>query len=122
MATFEEYGTCCVCESEMETCGIIQLGYKVESESGWGCFQCDLPMEGAIAIVCGDCVDKYGENVEDQIKYLMDGKNGGFLFHPRKNGLLMSMIYLYIQNMRRILDVHNYCFIVCCFCAGLWAV
>ena len=35
MATFDEYGTCCVCESEMETCGIIQLGYKVESESGW---------------------------------------------------------------------------------------
>ena len=32
MATFDEYGTCCVCESEMETCGIIQLDYKVESE------------------------------------------------------------------------------------------
>lgn len=82
MATFDEYGTCCVCESEMETCGIIQLGYKVESESGWGCYQCGLPMEGAIAIVCGDCVDKHAETIEDQIKYLMDGKKGRFPVPP----------------------------------------
>lgn len=76
MDTFDEYGTCCVCESEMQTCGIIQLGYKIKSESGWGCLQCGLAMEGAIAIVCGACIDKYEGNVEDQIKYLMNGKKG----------------------------------------------
>ena len=76
MDTFEDYGTCCVCESEMEICFIIQLDYKVESESGWGCVKCGLSPQGAIALVCSDCVDKFGEGIEDQIKHLMDGKKG----------------------------------------------
>ncbi len=67
MATLDEYGTCYVCESEMESSWTIQLGYKVESESGWGCVKCDLPMQAAAAIVWGGSVDKHGENVEDQI-------------------------------------------------------
>lgn len=71
-----EFGTCCVCDGELEDCGLVQLGYKVESESGWGCLQCGLAMEGAIAIVCADCYDKYGVHIEDHIKVLMDGKTG----------------------------------------------
>lgn len=80
-----EFGTCCACESEMEICGIVQLDYKVESESGWGCVQCGLSTEGAMAIVCGDCYDKYGEDIEDQIKYLMNGKKGRISVPPVEN-------------------------------------
>lgn len=69
----------------MEECGLIQLDYKVESESGWGCVQCGLPMQGAIAIVCVDCYDKCGGNIEDQIKYLMNGIKGRIPVPPVEN-------------------------------------
>lgn len=72
----EDYGTCCVCESEMDECVLIQLDYKVESESGWGCLVCDLPMEGAMAVVCADCFDEYDDDLEDKIKFLMNGIRG----------------------------------------------
>ena len=85
MAAFDEYGTCCVCELPMDTAGIVQLNYKVESESGWGCVQCGLSMVGAMAIVCGDCYNKYGENTEGQIKYLMNGKTGRISVPPVEN-------------------------------------
>ena len=42
----EDYGPCCICESHIDVRNIIQLDYKVKSESGWGCVQCGLPTEG----------------------------------------------------------------------------
>lgn len=80
-----EFGTCCVCEGGLEDCGLVQLGYKVESESGWGCLQCGLAMEGAMAIVCKGCYDKFGVQIEDQIKYVMDGKTGRIPVPPVEN-------------------------------------
>ena len=71
-----EFGTCCVCEGDLVDCGLVALGFKVDSESGWGCHQCGLAMEGAIAIVCKVCYDKYGVHIEDHIKVLMDGGKG----------------------------------------------
>ena len=70
-----EYGCCCICESTQNVNNLIQLDYKVESESGWGCVRCGLPAEGAIAIVCDACIDKHGksEDLEDKIKLLMNG-------------------------------------------------
>ena len=53
---FDEYGTCCICEnrenSEMEDTAIIQLNYKVESESGY-VFSAEYK-EG-FGYVCIDC-------------------------------------------------------------------
>ena len=67
--------TCCICESETEVRNIIQLDYKVKSESGWGCFQCGLPAEVTVAIVCDTCIEKYVSNdIEDLIRFLMDGR------------------------------------------------
>ena len=80
-----EFGTCCVCEGEMETCGLIQLDYKVESESGWGCVQCGLPMEGAVAVVCDACFTTHGDEIVDQIKYLMNGKTERIPVPPVEN-------------------------------------
>ena len=69
----EDYGSCCICESQTDVRNIIQLDYKVKSESGWGCVQCGLPAEGAVAIVCDACIERYGDNIEEKIIYLMDG-------------------------------------------------
>ncbi|MYB02024.1 MAG: hypothetical protein F4118_00340 [Acidimicrobiaceae bacterium] len=74
MDNIDDYGTCCVCESEMDECILIQLDYKIESESGWGCLVCDLPMDGAMAVVCFDCFDD--DDLEDKIKFLMNGRRG----------------------------------------------
>lgn len=70
-----EYGSCCICESTRNVNNLIQLDYKVESASGWGCVQCGLKMEGAIAIVCDTCIELYGKqsDFKDKIKFLMNG-------------------------------------------------
>ena len=45
------------------------------SESGWGCVQCGLSAEGAVAIVCDACLERYGAGtIEDRIRFLMDGR------------------------------------------------
>ena len=69
----EDYGSCCICESKTDVRNIIQLDYKVALESGWGCVQCGLPAEGAVAIVCDGCIERYSDNIEGKIIYLMDG-------------------------------------------------
>ena len=70
----EDYGPCCICESETDVLNIIQLDYKVKSESGWGCIVCGVPAEGAVAIVCDPCFEKYSDTIEDEIRFLMDGR------------------------------------------------
>ena len=48
---------------------------KVQSGSGWGCVQCGLPAEGAVAIVCDACIERYGsDTIENEIRFLMDGR------------------------------------------------
>ena len=52
-------GKCCSCEKEgPDVCNIMSLGYKApEPNKGWGCFQCGLSMNGAIAVCCDDCTE-----------------------------------------------------------------
>ena len=80
----DNYGNCCVCEEKITDAlaNIFQMDYKVpvpsgtNPETGWGCFVCNLPMEGAVAVVCETCIRVYGEvSVWDQIKFLMDGRD-----------------------------------------------
>lgn len=70
----EDYGPCCICESETDVRNLIQLDYKVKSESGWGCVQCGLFPEGAVAIICDTCLEKYSDKIEESIRFLMDGR------------------------------------------------
>ena len=70
----EDYGSCCICESQIDVRNIIQLEYKVVSESGWGCVACGLSAEGAVAIVCDTCIEKYSDKIEESIRFLMDGR------------------------------------------------
>lgn len=51
---------------------IVMLPFKSPSPGyGWGCFQCGLPMDGAIAILCDDCIGKYQTGTP--IKYVAVG-------------------------------------------------
>ena len=85
----EDYGPCCICESKKGVRNIIQLDYKVVSESGWGCVQCELSPEGAVAIVCDSCIEQYGsDNIEDKIIYLMDRMHRRIVVPPAEGRIL----------------------------------
>lgn len=54
-----DLGRCCCCEREgAGVRNILMLGFRSPEpgEGCWGCLQCGLPMEGAVAVVCDDCL------------------------------------------------------------------
>lgn len=48
---------CCGCgEIQTTVRNIAQLNLKAPVPgTGWGCFQCGLPLDGALALMCDDC-------------------------------------------------------------------
>ncbi len=56
-----------------------------ESGTGWGCFQCGLPQDGAVAVLCDDCFARVqaGETLEAVLLFACKGqpaKNERVLF------------------------------------------
>lgn len=54
-------GKCCICEQEGSSVRNLLMLSQRSPEPGtgcWGCFQCDLPMEGAVAVLCDPCTEK----------------------------------------------------------------
>ena len=55
-----DLGTCCICGKSGKTVrNIIVLDRETAPENygkGWGCLVCGLPMNGASAVLCDDCV------------------------------------------------------------------
>lgn len=61
---------CCACGQQKRSRNIVMLEQKgVTPGKGWGCFQCGLPMDGAIAAICDDCA----EQGIPQIHFVYDG-------------------------------------------------
>lgn len=58
-------GKCCVCEKAGPSVrNIVMLNLRLPPShrsriGGWGCFQCGLPMEGATAVLCDQCLENY---------------------------------------------------------------
>ena len=55
-------GKCCICELENDSVrNMMTLDLKTlpGEKGGWGCFQCGKPAEGAVAVLCDECIDKY---------------------------------------------------------------
>lgn len=71
----EHIVACCGCGKADETCRtILMLDKKApEPGTGWGCLECHLPMDGALAIMCDYCV-KHGVKPKEAIRgYLYAG-------------------------------------------------
>jgi len=52
-------GRCCHC-NENEADHIILLPYRAPVDgTGWGCHNCDAPCDGAISVVCTECLEPY---------------------------------------------------------------
>ena len=56
-------GKCCICEISGKTVrNLMTLHLKTlpdETKGGWGCFVCDLPPSGAVAVLCDVCLFEY---------------------------------------------------------------
>lgn len=65
-----DLGACCACGREGDDVrNLIMLDYESPTPgNGWGCFQCNLPMNGATAVVCDGCMKGNAS-----IRFVIDG-------------------------------------------------
>lgn len=65
-------GACCVCEKEDEEIrNIVMLDRRAPVPgTGWGCLVCNLPSDGAVAVVCDACIEK---NDHDALRFAVRG-------------------------------------------------
>lgn len=51
-------GPCCHCMKDGGAVNLITLNLRAPIPgTGWGCFVCKLPMDGAIAVMCDECYE-----------------------------------------------------------------
>ena len=54
-----DLGPCCHCGGTERVRNIIGLAKKAPAPgTGWGCFVCGLPADGALAVLCDACVKR----------------------------------------------------------------
>jgi hypothetical protein len=92
-------GSCCTCGEENDTVRNIMMLDKMAPipGKGWGCYQCYLPLDGALAVLCDSCLEKVqkgeaeikmavsgypAENVRVDINTLRDIDEAGFHHDP----------------------------------------
>ena len=53
-----DFGPCCHCGRTDGVRNIVMLSRRGPTPGrGWGCVVCGLPCDGAIAVMCDDCID-----------------------------------------------------------------
>ncbi len=69
-----DLGKCCACNCTSESVqNLVMLDKKSPiPNTGWGCLTCGLPYDGAIAVVCDDCLQKL-QSGQDILKYAVLG-------------------------------------------------
>lgn len=65
-----DLGPCCACGKTGPTVRhIVALPYKApQPGTGWGCSVCELPLDGAFAVVCDHCMQ-----VHTPLQFVVDG-------------------------------------------------
>jgi hypothetical protein len=72
-------GPCCVCETQHGVRNIVCLDMPCPTPGrGWGCVVCDVPCNGAVAVLCDTCLKLTEGRVAD-IDYVCTG-------HPATDG------------------------------------
>lgn len=58
-----DLGPCCACEKlGPDVRNVIMLHRKGPTPGkGWGCLVCGLPLDGAVAVLCDDCLEAKAE-------------------------------------------------------------
>jgi hypothetical protein len=88
-----------MCQTEKEVRNIIQIDLKAPVKgTGWGCVVCNLPPDGAIAILCDRCTTLFLKD-EKKLIFVCEGYAGdnkrilksdlepGFFGHNYKGGI-----------------------------------
>jgi hypothetical protein len=53
-----DLGPCCACEGIRDVRNVVMLDKKAPLPGrGWGCVVCGLPLDGAVAVLCDDCLE-----------------------------------------------------------------
>jgi hypothetical protein len=54
-----DLGPCCNCGSTEDVRNVLMLNHRAPVPgTGWGCVVCNLPHDGAVAVLCDSCADK----------------------------------------------------------------
>jgi hypothetical protein len=60
MSDDPDLGPCCICGCDEGVKNIVMLSHRcLVPGHGWGCMQCDLPTDGALAVLCDGCVTRW---------------------------------------------------------------
>jgi hypothetical protein len=52
------FGACCACRGIEDVNNVVILDRKGPTPGqGWGCYECGLPSDGAIAVICNACIE-----------------------------------------------------------------
>jgi hypothetical protein len=63
MQSETKLGPCCGCEGNEAVNNILMLSRRGPSPGyGWGCVVCNLPPDGAVAVLCDKCAELYKDN------------------------------------------------------------
>jgi hypothetical protein len=66
-------GSCCICGADQQVRNIMMLDVKNQVPGhGWGCLICNLPADGASAVLCDRCLELFQEG-KAKIKYACRG-------------------------------------------------
>lgn len=98
MASNNNLGPCCICKCREDTRNIVALDRKAPILSrGWGCYVCELPSDGACAVLCDNCLEAYLDE-KAGLRYACRG-------YPGKDGriLIANLEGKHEHNM----DVHE---------------
>lgn len=68
-------GACCICEKNDETViNVIALHFRAPIlGTGWGCFKCGMPNNGALVVICDECMETYDGKIDTSIKFIVSG-------------------------------------------------
>ena len=70
-----DFGACCACERTENVRNIIQLSLLAPRPgTGWGCVTCHIRCDGALAVLCDQCLDKNAELIFAVDGYLCNRK------------------------------------------------
>lgn len=81
LPTFDDVpdlGPCCACSTTFNVRNIMCMPFKSpEPGYGWGCMECGLPPDGAVAFICDNCLDE-----EIEIQYIAVGPTAEHRRYP----------------------------------------
>jgi hypothetical protein len=76
----EDYDPCCAClEQKPTTRNLLMLPHRASVPgTGWGCIICNLPPDGALAVVCDDCLESRHDLQNVILGYPMEKQRVGY--------------------------------------------